>query len=73
MPPKVPDGKFLRLAFLEIGYAFQHSGYFTELKELRDTMKSFKLLDDPPEKYKFIKNYNAVTFFGCNSIVIRFL
>ena len=73
VPPKVPDGKFLRLAFLEIGYAFQHSGYFTELKELRDTMKSFKLLDDPPEKYKFIKNYNAVTFFGCNSIVIRFL
>ena len=50
-----------------------NSGYFTELKELRDTMKSFKLLDDPPEKYKFIKYYNSVTFFGCNSIVIRFL
>ena len=59
VPPKVPDGKFLRLAFLEIGYAFQHSGYFTELKELRDTMKSFKLLDDPPEKALAEKNLNA--------------
>ena len=43
VPPKVPDGKFLRLAFQEIGHAFLHSDYFNELREFRENLQSFKI------------------------------
>ena len=41
--PKVPDGKFLMRAFQEIGYAFHHSDYFDELRELNKTMQCFDI------------------------------
>ena len=43
MPLKGPDGKFLRLAFIEIGYAFLRSDYFNELRKLRKNVLTFIL------------------------------
>ena len=41
--PAVADANFLRLAFQEIGWAFQHSAYFGELRKLKETMQTFIL------------------------------
>lgn len=44
--PKYPpesNENILKLVFQEIGWAFQHSDYFIELRELRKTMETFNL------------------------------
>lgn len=43
IPPKVPDGKFLLRSFQEIGWAFHHSDYFEELRNLNKKIQTFDI------------------------------
>ena len=43
VPSSVADANFLILAFQEIGYVFQHSPYFDELRELKKALQTFIL------------------------------